>query len=293
MKALSFGEVLWDVFEDAEHLGGAPFNLAAHLAKLGCESAMITSVGDDERGRKTLDEIHRLGVDDSFIRIDPVHPTGTAEVALADEGLPSYTIRENVAWDFIEADEGALEKLRRMRFDVFCFGTLAQRAPVSRDVLHRLLELRCARHTFCDINLRGNFYSEEIVSKSLDYSTIVKLNDEEVRTLSQLLYDCDLSDMEFSSFLLTDFYVEIVCVTRGADGCSLYHAGGWENIPGEHVEVADTVGAGDAFSAAFLKKFCEGATPCESAVFANHIGAFVASERGAIPEYTDEIKASV
>jgi len=293
MKALSFGEVVWDVFDDAEHLGGAPFNLAAHLAQLGCESSIITSVGDDERGRKILDEIRRLGVDESFVSIDPAHPTGTVEVALTDDGLPSYTIHENVAWDFIEAGEEMLAKLRSIHFDVFCFGTLAQRSRVSRESLHRILQLRCARHVFCDINLRADYHNREIISKSLDYSTIVKLNDEEVRTLSQLLYGHDLSDIEFAEYLISDFNVDIVCVTRGAEGSGLYHVGGWEDVPGEKVEVADTVGAGDAFSAAFLKRFCEGATPGESAAFANRIGAFVASRRGAIPEYSEEIKRNL
>jgi len=293
MKALSFGEVLWDVIDNVEHLGGAPFNLAAHLAQLGCESYAITRIGDDKRGRKISEEAARLGLKNDFIQIDPSHPTSWVDVELTGEGVPSYIIHENVAWDFIRATEEMMEKLRGRHFDVFCFGTLSQRSSASRQSLYRLLDVQCARNVFCDINLRQDYYSHEIISKSLDYANIVKLNDEEVEQLSLMLFRRNLLDYDFAGLLQARYDVETVCITRGANGSTIYHPKGVEETPGIEVEVADTVGAGDAYGAGFLKKFCEGAPMSEGASFANQIGAFVASQSGAIPPYNDEIRNSI
>jgi len=290
MKAVSFGEVLWDIIEGKEYLGGAPFNLAAHLSKLGCSVSMISRVGNDRRGKKVIQKMKALGVESSFVQVDTRYPTGTVDVKLSKDGKPTFTINENVSYDFIEPQKNLLEKMKEESFDAFCFGTLAQRNEISRKTLYLLLEIVKSRYFFYDVNLRQLFYSKEIVVKSLSFSDIVKLNNEESILLSRLLFKRELKEEEFAKNVCSNFQVRIVCITRGENGCAIFYEGRFREIPGIKVKVIDTVGAGDAFSAGFLFKFCTGKDPFESAIFANRIGAFVASRRGAIPEYDDKIK---
>ena len=290
MKAISFGAVLWDVIEGQEHIGGAPFNLAAHLAQMGSTSWMISRVGTDRRGAAARAEMRRLGVRPDWVPEDAAHPTGWVDVALSAGGQPAFTIHADVAFDFIEAQPELL-KAAQHPVDAFCFGTLEQRSPTTRRALFRLLDAVHAKHFFYDVNLRQNYYSARQVQDSLIHSTIVKLNDDEVNVLSRTLYGSALTEKEFVARVHKQYpRVWIVCVTKGARGCTVYWDGGAEDCPGIPVQVADTVGAGDAFSAAFLFKYCAGGSPAESAEFANRIGAFVASRRGAVPEYTPEIR---
>lgn len=290
MNAVSFGEVLWDIIEEAEYLGGAPFNLAAHLAALGCQSAIITRIGEDERGRRVTDEMGALEVDPVYAQIDKKHHTGTVNVTLSLTGEPTFVINKNAAYDFIEAEEGLLKSIAKEPLDVFCYGTLAQRGEVSRNALLKLFEVVKPGHFFFDVNLRQQYYNREIITKSLSMAGIVKLNDEEVAVLSKLLYNKDMGEKDFSAELCKNFPVKIVCVTRGENGCAVYHNNEFKEMDGIKVKVIDTVGSGDAFSAGFLQQFCAGKDPFEAAVFANKLGAFVASKRGAIPEHSDEIK---
>lgn len=290
MKAISFGEVLWDIIEGKEYLGGAPFNLAAHLAKLGCSSSMISRIGKDRRGKNVLQKMALLGVDSSLIQIDSIHPTGTVNVVLSKEGQPIFRINEEVAYDFIELQNGMLKTIRSESFDAFCFGTLVQRSEITRNTLYELLRNASAKHFLYDVNLRQNFYSKEIISETLTFSTIVKLNEEEVRVLSPLLFGKELSNRDFASEITRSFCAKIICITKGENGCAIYYNGEVKEIPGINVRVVDTVGSGDAFSAGFLFKYCNGLDPFKSAEFANILGAFVASKSGAIPEYDSEIR---
>jgi fructokinase len=288
MKAISFGEVLWDIIKGKEYLGGAPFNLAAHLAKLRCESFMVSRVGNDKRGWSVLKEMSKLKVDSSFIQSDKIHPTGTVDVTLRN-GQPSFIINKNAAWDFIETQQVLVRRIKSGSFDVFCFGLLAQRSETSKKTLYRILKTIDSKHIFFDVNLRQNFYSKEIVEKSFSYCDIAKLNDTEVKTLSPVLFGENLKEKDFADEVCRSFPVKIVCVTKGKDGCTVYYKRKSRNIPGIKVKVADAVGSGDAFSAGFLFKYCTGEDPFRSAMFANRIGAFVASRRGAIPEYDTKI----
>ena len=294
MKAISFGAVLWDVIEGGEHIGGAPFNLAAHLAQMGCAAWMISRVGADGRGAGALAEMRRLGVKPDFVQQDAAYPTGWVDVALSAGGQPTYTIHDNVAFDFIEAQPDFLKAVVKQPVDAFCFGTLEQRAPTTRKTLFRLLDVVPAKHFFYDVNVRQHYYSERLVRDSLIHSTIVKLNDSEVDQLGQTLYGAALAEPEFVARLQKQYpRVRIVCVTKGERGCTVYWDGQAGDCPGVRVQVVDTVGAGDAFSAAFLFKYCSGSSPFESARLANQIGAFVASQRGAVPAYTPEISALI
>ena len=280
MKAISFGEILFDVIGDSEHLGGAPFNLAAHLSKLGNDTWIISAIGRDDRGARIRQAAEVLGVKTDYLQENDF-PTGYVQVLIDDQGKPTYTIHEGVAYDNIEKiDTTDL-------YDCFCFGTLAQRSPISQTALFSTLEKLRSEHVFYDVNLRQKYYNREIIEKSLNYASIVKLNDEEVEELSNLLFDKKLSEQDFCKRLAADFDLKIVIVTRGSEGCAVYSGDKIIEVPGVKVNVADTVGAGDAFSAAFLHKFFETGDLELSAMFANELGAYVASRAGAIPEYED------
>lgn len=289
MSFLSFGAVLWDIIEGREYLGGAPFNVAAHLARCGARSLICTSVGNDDRGLRVLAEMQRLGVDATFVNVDPQHPTGTVSVELHD-GQPSYVIHEQVAWDFIRVQDDLLDRLAEFQLQAFCFGSLDQRNVVSRQTLVDLLDRLPDIPVYFDVNLRQSYYTEDILRHSLERSSILKLNDEETRVLGQLLFDQERGIEEFSRAAADEFGLAVVVVTLGGEGCAVLHQGSFTRVRTQPVTVIDAVGAGDAFSAGFLWKYCQGASPVEAAELANQLGAFVASQRGAIPEYSREIR---
>lgn len=277
MKSISFGEILFDVIGNTEHLGGAPFNLTAHLAKLGNQSWIISAVGQDARGEKIKAEAKKLGVHDDFLQTNKF-PTGYVQVEIDIQGKPTYEIHENVAYDNIEA------VMPEENFDCFCFGTLAQRNSVSRQALRETLNNTETEEVFYDVNLRQNYYSREIIEESLRFCTIIKLNDEEVVVLSKLLFDSDLGEAEFAKMIQKKYNIKIVIITRGSKGCAVFAEDDMVEVQGIKVEVKDTVGAGDAFSAGFLHKYFGTKNIKESAEFANELGAYVASKSGAIPE---------
>ncbi|MCE5198314.1 MAG: carbohydrate kinase [Armatimonadota bacterium] len=289
-KVLSYGAVLWDIIEGKEYIGGAPFNVAAHLAKLGCASSMVTRVGSDRLGDAALDVMKRLGVDTTFAQVDAVHPTGTAEVSLTGNGIPTFYLPPDSAYNFIEADDQLLSQLNHTGFDVICFGTLEQRGETSRNSLYKILDLVHTEHVFYDVNIRLDYYPEDVLRRSFEFSTIVKINEDECGLIAQRLYGKNFSEVEMVERLRVDFAVQVVCVTKGGDGCTVHAGGESRSYPVEPVTVVDTVGSGDAFSGAFLNHYCRTEDPFESACLGNKLGSYVASQRGAIPEYSEEIK---
>lgn len=290
MNALSFGEVLWDLIEGGEYIGGAPFNLAAHLAQCGANVAMMTRIGADPRGGRAHSEIRRLGVQDDFVQTDAEHPTGWAKVHLNEQGVATFEFPEQPAYDFIQLDASVLRQLGARQFDVVCFGTLAQRSAVTRRSLYQLLDAVRPQHVFYDVNIRLDYYPESVVRESLQCSTIVKLNADESVLLCARLYACDMSEHDFAERLLADHALELVCITKEAAGCTVYTGDDSCEVPAPSVQVADTVGAGDAFSAGFLESYCRGESIERAAVAANALGAFVASRPGAIPPYSAELR---
>ena len=293
MRVLSFGEILWDIIGGRAHIGGAPFNLAVHLAKMGLESTLISSVGKDDLGRKAVEEAEKRCVDSTFIRLHTDLPTGTVDVKLSEKGHPTYVIRENTAWDDITLDQDLIDTLVKTQWEVFCFGTLAQRTKTNREILNEILSRIHSREVFYDVNLRQNYYKKDWVEKSLSQTSIVKLNDDEALILSELLFHQVFEQKVFAEAISKEYDLSIVCITRGENGSAIYHDGRLDELPGIQVQVADTVGAGDSFSAGFLFSYLCGSSPYDAAEFAGMVGSFVASQSGAVPEYSERLKQEI
>lgn len=289
MNVLSFGEILWDVIEGVPHLGGAPFNFAAHAVQCGDKSFIISRLGKDSYGEKAAEMCKQYGVQDSFIQWDNIHPTGVVDVVL-NTGQPDYFIHEHVAYDFIQYEK-ALDTIGDYGFDVFYFGSLAQRNAVSAETLAKILSRNKFRHVFYDVNLRKSGYTAEIVKRSLGYCTSLKLNTDEVPVLARLLADENLDKESFCQYICEQYKnVNSIIITAADKGCYVFVDNKLVHVPGITVTVEDAVGAGDAFSAAFMHGFVTSNDAVKAAKIANHIGAFVASKRGPLPKYTAEIE---
>jgi fructokinase len=296
LDVVAIGEVLWDIIGAEKHLGGAPFNFAAHCHRLGTRSAIVSRVGQDELGDEILAQAWKLEMDTSLIQRDTEHPTGQVHVTLDPDGQPKFDICTGVAYDYLAADPQALARIRVA--DVVYFGTLAQRHPVTRQSISALLEATPLRQPFdkaqdtaqalivCDLNLRPPHYSVEVVRGSLSRCHLLKLNDDELRTVRRMLEQDDLDEDAFLLHLLEAYDLRLVCVTLGARGCILRTCQERAIAPGYACQVVDTVGSGDAFTAALIVKFLAGWPLAEVADFANLVGAYVATQRGATPPIT-------
>ncbi|MBU4047199.1 carbohydrate kinase [bacterium] len=285
MKALLFGEILWDIIENKPYIGGAPFNLAAHMTKMGLKSTLISSVGKDSLGRKALKEAEKRGINSSFIRVHPHLPTGIVEVSLDERGHPTYLIKENVAWDNIILDQDLIDNLTKNKWEIFCFGTLAQRTKENREVLSQIISWARPHHIFYDLNLRQNYYKKEWIEKSLCQCSIVKLNDREALIISEFLFGQTLKQENLAELICQEYDPSIVCITHGKNGSSIYRNGKLEKVVGINGPVADTVGGGDSYSAGFLFSYLCGTSIYEAAEFAEIVGNFVVSQSGAVPKY--------
>jgi fructokinase len=296
-RALTFGEILWDIIEGEPYIGGAPFNLAAHLTRMGGEVSMVSALGDDDLGRRAREKALSFGINTEFVSESTDSPTGTVDVFLDADGHPDYTIHEGTAWDRLAIPEPLLGKLILREWDVICFGTLAQRSSVNRSLLSDILSQATSRHVFYDVNLRQEYYTAEWITDSLAGSTIVKLNDDEVREISSLLYadriQSPADEEAFVRKMAADYGLDSVLVTRGSGGALVYSGGVFGTTECADVEIADTIGAGDSFGAGFLAAYLCGRTALESARLASRVADFVVSRRGAIPAYTDELAAEI
>ncbi len=288
MKIISIGEILWDVIGDTEHLGGAPFNFAAHAARLGHAVDFISAVGDDPRGQRAVERMAELGLSARYVRRRRDQPTGVVTVRLEDSGQPHFVIHRPAAYDFPELTDTEFEELARPSPDCIYFGTLVQMSPPAHRLTRRVLESHPRARRFYDVNLRTGCYEENLVRKLLACATVVKVNEVEAAAISRM-HGRELATLEdFCRTFAAKFGWEAVCVTRAAQGCVLLVGSEFAEASGYAVEVADAVGAGDAFAAAFVHALSQGWPPAEVADFANRVGALVASRAGAIPPWTIE-----
>ena len=284
-KLLAFGEVLWDNIEGRMAIGGALFNLAAHAAKLGIDEVyLFSAVGKDELGDRTLDCIRAAGVRTDFVRKVDL-PTSIINVTLDSEGVPTYDIPADATWDHLTADQHDIDRINEIGFDFLCFGTLAQRKSLSHQNLLNLVNSCSFKRIFFDVNLRLDFYSRDLIRALLQASGIVKLNRDETTTVGEM-FDIDSSDpADFAGQLMVMFEIATVIVTDGDKGAHILSGHDTASCQGFKVEVADTVGAGDAFSAATIAAITAGRSLHEVCEYACRVGALVASRPGAVPEY--------
>lgn len=288
MRVVSIGEILWDVIGEKEYLGGAPFNLCAHLAQLGHEVFFVSAVGCDERGRRTLEKLKSLSIDTSYVSCVESAATGISEVSLDREGKATHRLPRPAAYDHVSLIAEQRGALARMEIDWICYGTLAQTQARPRAVTRHLLNDNPRAGRFCDINLRPRNWTAELVDDLLAQATAVKLNDDEAVVLSELLGWPPSSLECFAELAGARFKLDVVCITRGASGSALWRKGEYVEAPGFRVAVADTVGSGDAFSAALLHGIELGWPLKKIAEFSNRVGALVASRPGATPIWSLE-----
>lgn len=287
MKILSFGEILWDVFTDGAHIGGAPLNFAAHLAKLGNKSYMLSAVGNDDLGEKALKQLNNFGIDCECVAVLDDKETGKCLVTLDENKVPSYNLLNNVAYDFIPVPQNA------KNFDILYFGTLALRNAYNRISLENLLKSIALKDVFVDVNIRAPFYSNESVLFAINNATILKISSEELPVISEI---CGIdSNGEFKDFalLLTQKFknLRLVIITLGDKGAVCLNAenNGYYSTSCVKVPVVSTVGAGDSFSAAFVHKLLSGEPLQNCLDFAAKVSAFVVSNTAAVPEYDSKI----
>ena len=292
MRILSVGEILWDVIEQSEHLGGAPLNFAAHAQKLGHEVFPLSAVGDDERGHRALELIQQRGISTQFIRVLPGKATGTAEVELDLDGKPTFRIVRPAAYDFVELSANDIKALADLNPQWVYFGTLYHTSGAALASTLKLLDALPAAQRFYDINLRDDNWNLTAIEQLSSRTTVVKLNDWEAECLDatfDLEGDHDLLE-SFARRWADRFGPKVVCITRGEHGCAILNDSEFIQVPGFRVQIADTVGAGDAFAAGFVHGLSQGWSAQQTGRFANAVGAVVASKPGAIPPWNiDEV----
>jgi fructokinase len=277
---VGLGEVLWDLLPSGKVLGGAPFNFTFHCHQLGQSAVMVSRVGRDETGQQIRDAMRDHGLDDSFIQDDSEHPTGTVGVELDSSGQPSFTIHPG-AWDYLAWDS-RLEALLGQAHAV-CFGTLIQRNAGARATVHRALRAAQNALIVYDVNLRGDFFTREVLEESLHASRWVKLNDGELAVLKTMFDLAGTSESAIVAHLRQRFGAELVALTRGEHGCLVQTADEEVAINGVRVQVVDAIGAGDAFTAGLVCAVLEGLSVANAARFANRLAACVAARAGGTP----------
>lgn len=280
---VGLGELLWDMFPEGKQLGGAPANFAYMTNLLGDAGVVASRVGQDELGRAATQRLESLGLDTASIQRDGVHSTGVVKVDVDPAGQPTFHIAENVAWDFFEWTAGW--RTLAESADAVCFGSLAQRSAASRQTICSFLKaIRPGATRVFDVNLRQHFYSAEILEESALLCDIIKVNHDELPVVAKLLalpfiYD----ETRAAQWLREKYNAKLVCITRGARGSLVVSAEETSEHPGYRVHVADTVGAGDAFTAAMVYHYLRNASIFTLNEAANRMGSWVASRTGATP----------
>ncbi len=289
MRIVSVGEILWDVIGKNEYLGGAPLNFAAHAQKLGHEVYPLSAVGADARGRKALDLLKARAMSTEFVQVLEDKPTGTAEVELDMEGKPSFRIVRPVAYDFVDLTGQELKRIAEIQPDWIYLGTLYHMSAQALASTKKLLKAVPKAKRFYDVNLRPGHWSLATIEQLSSLATVTKLSDSEAESLDAGVDASEGPGHSIENFCrrwCDRFGCETMCVTFGERGCAILKGGKYSQAPGYHVTVADTVGAGDAFSAAFVHGLSQGWDSERIALCANAVGALVASRSGAIPDWS-------
>ena len=279
---VGIGEALWDVLPDGKKIGGAPANFAYHVKQFGLQSCVVSAVGDDSLGNEIVENFTSKGLTQLIERVP--YPTGTVQVEIDSAGIPQYDIKENVAWDNIPFTP-KLEELARNTKAV-CFGSLAQRNIVSRETINKFIDAMPSSEDTLrvfDINLRQGFFTKEILCSSMERCNILKINDEELVTVSRLFGYPGIDLQDKCWILLGTYNLKMLILTCGINGSYVFTPGSVSFLPTPKVEVADTVGAGDSFTAAFIASILKGKSVREAHALAVETSAYVCTRNGAMP----------
>lgn len=286
---VGMGEALWDILPEGKKIGGAPANFAYHVSQFGFPSCVVSAIGDDALGKEIIENFTSKGLDQLIAEVP--YPTGTVQVEIDQTGIPLYDIKENVAWDNIPYTEH-LDALAK-RTKAVCFGSLAQRNVVSRETINHFLDTMPKDDdslVVFDVNLRQGFYNKEILCKSMQNCNILKINDEELITVSRMFGYPGIDLQDKCWILLGKYNLKMLILTCGINGSYVFTPGNVSFQPTPKVEVADTVGAGDSFTAAFIASILKGKSVTEAHTIAVKTSAFVCTQKGAMPilppEYT-------
>ncbi len=285
---VGLGEILWDFLPEGKQLGGAPANFVYHAQNLGAKGVIISAIGNDDLGDEILDQVKTVNLCVDYIARDRKHPTGTVSVELVNQGIPDYTIHENVAWDYIRWNPTMLALAKKA--DAVCFGSLAQRSPVSHETIDKFLKSTkpdCLR--IYDVNLRQAYHSADTIRKSLERTIILKLNEDELPVIAKY---CHITGNEerVVKKIIDKYHLKLIALTKGRKGSVLYNPDLKSVVRAPSVQVVDTVGAGDAFTAAF----CIGLLKKQSLEMlhqrATTLAAYISTQKGAMPMYPDALK---
>ncbi len=290
MKGLviGMGEALWDVLPEGKKIGGAPANFAYHVSQFGLPSCVVSAIGDDPLGHEIIENFTSKGLTHQIEKVP--YPTGTVQVEIDQAGVPLYEITENVACDKIPYT-AMLENLAE-RTTAVCFGSLAQRNVVSRNTINRFLDAIPAENDpliVFDVNLRQGFYNKEILCNSMKRCNILKINDEELVTVSRMFGYPGIDLQDKCWILLGKYNLRMLILTCGINGSYVFTPGNVSFQPTPKVEVADTVGAGDSFTAAFISNILKGKTVAEAHSCAVQTSAYVCTKKGAMPILPPEL----
>lgn len=279
-KIVGLGEALWDCLPEGKKLGGAPANFAYHAGQFGFDTLAVSALGEDALGEETIAALEDRRLSYLMPRIP--YPTGTVQVTLDEQGIPTYNIREGVAWDNIPFTP-EIEQVAR-NCQAVCFGSLAQRSVVSRETIAKFLDSTpadCVK--IFDINLRQSFFTKEIIEASMRRCNILKINDEELVVVSRMFGLPDLDEEKRCKQLIQEYNLDILVLTCGTNGSYVFTAGKSYYQPTPKVEVADTVGAGDSFTGSFCAAILKGKPIHEAHALAVKVSAFVCTQNGAMP----------
>jgi fructokinase len=285
---VGLGEVLWDLLPGGPQLGGAPTNFACQVGALGARAMIVTRIGDDELGGQVMRRFTQLNLPPETVQIDLTRATGTVSVTVDERGVPSYTFAEDAAWEQLAATNVALQSVRTAH--AVCFGTLAQRSPISREAIQRLVAAAPADALkIFDINLRLDFYTRAVIEESMRLSNVLKLNGEEL-TLLSAMFSLRGDVRRRVEWLADNFGFNLVVVTRGSLGSLIHQEGRWSELPSQPVHVRDTVGAGDAFAAALTMGLLARMNLSDLHMIAAEVARYVCSQHGATPPLPDKLR---
>lgn len=286
---VGIGELLWDKLPDGKKLGGAPANFAYHVSQFGLPSCAVSAIGDDADGYEMLETIRKKNIPVTISLVD--NATGTVDVTMNSNGIPEYEIHENVAWDNIPFTNSLAEIARNTA--AVCFGTLAQRNEVSRSTIIQFINAMPEGNNILkiyDINLRQNFYSKEIIEHSLSLCNILKINDDEIKIVTDELKLTGINMIENCQELIRRYKLQILILTCGENGSYIFTPSEQSYLPTPKVDVADTVGAGDSFTAAFTASILQESPIKEAHKKAVDISAFVCTQHGAMPAIPESMR---